>query len=101
MGSGFAKKKKQAQMLEKQFEQMREQLKNQEVTGSSGNGLVTVKIDGEKELKEIKIKPDCVDRDDIEGLEDLIKAALEDAYAKLEDNSSDNLFSGNFPFPIG
>ena len=83
MGSGFSKMKKQARMMEQQMEKMREDMKNTEATGSSGNGLVTVVLNGEKELKEIKIKPECIDPNDLEGLEDLIKAALEDGYQKV------------------
>ncbi|MGE5196053.1 MAG: YbaB/EbfC family nucleoid-associated protein [Anaerolineae bacterium] len=91
MGSGFSKMKKQARVLEEQFEKMREELKSSIFTGSSGNGLVTVVLNGEKELKEIKIKPECIDPNDVEGLQDLIKAALEDAYRKVNDKDSGGL----------
>lgn len=91
MGSGFSKMKKQARMLEQQFEKMREEQKNTQVTGSSGNGLVTVIINGDKELQEIKIKPECVDPNDLEGLQDLIKAALDEAYQKVAQSSSNDL----------
>lgn len=101
MGSGFAKKKKQAQLFEQQFSQMRDQLKQQEIVGQSGNGLVTVIIDGEKELKKITIKPDCVDRDDIEGLEDLIKDALKNAYDELEKSDPSSSLMGSLPFQLG
>ena len=83
MGSGFSKMKKQARAQEQQYEKMREDLKNTEATGTSGNGLVTVVLDGDKDLKQINIKPDCVDPSDVEGLQDLIKAAFQDAYKKL------------------
>lgn len=82
MGSGFSKMKKQARMLEEQLGKMRDDMKNTSITGTSGNGLVTVVINGEKEMKEIRIKPECVDPQDLEGLQDLIKAACEDAYKK-------------------
>lgn len=84
MGSGFSKKKKQAKMLQEQFSQMQSQMQETEVTGTSGNGLVTIVLSGEHELKEIKIKPECVDPEDVEGLEDLIKAAYKDATNKLK-----------------
>ncbi len=87
MGTGFSKKKKQAKMLQEQFSKMQEQIQETEVVGSSGNGLVTLTLTGEHELKQIKIKPECVDPDDIEGLEDLIKAAYQDALAKLKNQS--------------
>jgi nucleoid-associated protein EbfC len=83
MGSGFAKKKKQMRELQEQFQKMQDNMKNMETEGQSGNGLVTVIIDGDKEIKKIAIKPECVDKSDIEGLQDLITAALQDAYKKL------------------
>jgi len=86
MGSGFSKMKKQARLMEQQLETMRNEMKSKQVNGSAGNGLVTVLLNGEKELLEIKIKPECVDINDLEGLQDLIKAACEDAYGKLSDD---------------
>ncbi len=65
--------------MEAQYEKMRSELKDQTFTGTSGNGLVTVVITGEKEIKEIKIKPECVDPQDVEGLQDLIMAAHAEA----------------------
>ncbi len=96
MGSGFSKMKKQARLMEEQLESMRNEMKTKEVTGSSGNGLVTVVVNGEKELLKITIKPECVDPNDLEGLQDLIKAACEDAYGKLSNDSA-----GGFQLPGG
>ena len=83
MGSGYSKRKKQARELQKQFSEMQKNIENTEVTGSAGNGLVTLTLTGNQELKKIKINPECVDPEDIEGLEDLIKAAHNDAQEKL------------------
>jgi DNA-binding YbaB/EbfC family protein len=83
MGTGFAKRKKQAKELQQQLGKMQEEMLNTEATGSAGNGLVTITVNGDKELKAIKIKPECVDPEDIEGLEDLIKAAYSDATRQL------------------
>ncbi|MBF8263187.1 MAG: hypothetical protein HW387_852 [Parachlamydiales bacterium] len=88
MGSGFSKMKKQARMMQDQFGQMRENLQKTVVTGSAGAGLVTITLDGEKSLKKIDIKPECVNPNDIEGLQDLIIAAFEDAASKAENSSS-------------
>ena len=95
MGSGYSKMKKQARMMEAQMQAMQENLKSTELEGTSGNGLVKVVLDGEKNIKSIKIKPDCVDKDDVEGLQDLIVAAFKDAESKAE-----NLSKGlpGFPF---
>lgn len=91
MGSGFAKKKKEAKMLQQKFHEMQEKMKNETAVGSSGNGLVTITLNGEHEMIDIKIKPECVDPDDIEGLQDLVRAAYQDASKKLEKSTS------NFP----
>ncbi len=85
MGSGFSKMKKQAKLFEQQLESARSELKTKSVTGTSGNGLVTVVVNGEKEMQSISIKPECVDPSDLEGLQDLIKAACENAYQQLGD----------------
>jgi len=89
MGSGFSKMKKQAKLFEQQLETARKELKTKIVTGTSGNGLVVVTVNGEKEMQSITIKPECIDPSDLEGLQDLIKAACENAYQQLgeEDTS--------------
>ncbi len=84
MGSGFSKMKKQARAMQAQMDQIRESLKNTEATGTAGNGLVTITLDGEGNMKCITIKPECVTPDDVEGLQDLILAAFADAKSKVE-----------------
>lgn len=98
MGSGFSKMKKQKKLMQDQFSQMQEQMKNSEYTGTSASDLIKITIDGEKNLKSLKINPECVDLDDIEGLEDLIKQAFENASEKMQ-TSSDNPLS-NFDLPF-
>lgn len=87
MGTGFSKKKKEAKLLQEQFSKMQSQLQSTEATGTAGNGLVTLTLSGEGDLKQIKINPDCVDPEDVEGLETLIKAAHADAQKKLKDQT--------------
>jgi DNA-binding YbaB/EbfC family protein len=87
MGTGFSKKKKQARMLQAQLSEMQTKMQHSEATGSAGNGLVTLTLSGEYELKTLRINPECVDKEDIEGLQDLIKAAYQDAKKKLETES--------------
>ncbi|MDE3046394.1 MAG: YbaB/EbfC family nucleoid-associated protein [Verrucomicrobiota bacterium] len=86
MGSGFSKMKKQARMMQSQVAQMREQMAGATFEGSAGGGLVALTLNGEKELKKITIKPECLT--DVEGLQDLIIAAFEDASKKIEKNPS-------------
>lgn len=99
MGSGFSKMKKQARAMQEQYSKMREDMQTKRVTGESGNGLVTIILDGEGSMIEIKIKPECVDPSDIEGLQDLIKAAYEHASAQLTDGKEDlGSLMGSMPF---
>lgn len=91
MGTGFSKKKKQAKMLQQQLTQFQSQLQTTEVVGTAGNGLVTITLTGDNDMKTIKIKPDCVDPEDTDGLETLIKAAYNDAQSKLKAQSMPNM----------
>lgn len=91
MGSGFAKRKKEARLLQEKFGQMQENLKNERVEGSAGNGLVTLTLNGEHEMLSLSIKPEAVDREDVECLEDLIKAAYTEALKKLGQSSKKDL----------
>lgn len=101
MGSGFLKKKKQAKMFQQQLSQMQDQLsgklESMEVTGTAGNGLVQVTLSGTNEMKSIRIKPDCVDPTDIEGLEMLIKAAYNDANTQLKALTENPSMGGGLP----
>ena len=85
MGSGFAKRKKQAKEMQQKFLEMQEEMKHKEAVGSAGGGLVEVTLNGEHELKKVKINPECVDPEDVEGLEDLITAAFKDAHSKISE----------------
>jgi DNA-binding YbaB/EbfC family protein len=91
MGSGFSRMKKQAKMMQAQVGQMREQMAHKVAEGTAGNGLVKVVLNGEKELKSIVIKPECTT--DVEGLQDLIVAAFQDAAKKL--GNQDDMLGGS------
>ena len=84
MGSGYSKWKKQARMFQEQMSEMQEKMQNLLVTGNVPNDLVQVTVNGEKQVKKIQIKKECVDPEDIDGLQDLILAACQDAYEKIE-----------------
>jgi len=88
MGSGFARKKKEAKQMQEQFSQMQAKMSQMEVVGTAGGGLVSITLNGEGEMKSIKIKPDCVDKDDVDGLELLIRSAYADAQSKIKAQSS-------------
>ena len=88
MGSGFLKKKKSAKEFQSQMSQLQQTLSSRldtvEVEGQAGNGLVKIMLSGAGEMRRITIHPDCVDKDDIGGLEALIKAAHHDATEKVQ-----------------
>lgn len=84
MGTGFSKKKKEAKLMQQQFQMLQGKLQNLEVTGTASQGLVTITLTGDGDMKQVKINPDCVDPEDVEGLELLIKTAYQDAQAKLK-----------------
>lgn len=90
--------KKQARQMQEQYEKMRIEMQNKIFTGTSGNGLVTITLDGDRNMKEIKIKPECVDPTDVEGLEDLIKAAYNMANKQAEDETPD--VASGLPFSL-
>jgi len=76
---------KQAQKMKEQMEEAQEELEDAELTASSGGGMVTVTVNGKKELQSIKIDPKAVDPDDVEMLEDLIMAAVNEANEKAQE----------------
>ena len=82
---------KQAQKLQKQMEDMQAELKEKEFTATSGGGVVEAVANGKKELLSIKIKPEAVDPDDVEMLEDLILSAVNEAFKKAEAETADEM----------
>ena len=77
------------QAMMKQAQQMQERLKKQmtelRVEATAGGGMVTVVVSGDKQLHSIKIDPEVVSKDDVEMLQDLILAAINDAQRKIDD----------------
>ena len=84
MGSGFAKRKKQMRDFQEQIAKMQDTIAKTEVVGSAAQGLVQIKLNGEYELLEVKLKAECVDPEDIEGLEALIRIAYKEAWEKIQ-----------------
>lgn len=70
---------KQAQKMQQDMIKKQEELDAREFTASSGGGVITATVFGRKELKSIEIKPEAVDPDDIEMLQDLVIAAVNEA----------------------
>ena len=76
---------RQAQKMQQEMQKAQEELEELEVEGSSGSGLVKVTMTAKKVVTSISINPDAVDTDDITMLEDLLIAALNDAYDKADE----------------
>ena len=80
--------KMQSEMQEK-LEKAEEELANTTLTATAGGGMVEVKMNGKRELVALMIKPEVVDPDDIEMLEDLIIAAINDANKQIDKKLAD------------
>ncbi len=76
---------KQAKKMQEQMMKMQEELEEKVVEASVGGGVVTVVANGKKEIIEITIKPEVVDPDDVEMLQDLIMAAVNEATRKADE----------------
>ena len=70
---------RQVQQMQAEMMKAQEELKNEVVEASAGGGMVTVKISGDLELKELRIDPEAVDPDDVELLQDMVQAAVNEA----------------------
>lgn len=88
---------KEAKKMQEDMEKSQAELANKEFEASAGGGAINVKFTGEKLLKEIKIKPDVVDPEDVEMLEDLILTCINEALRKVDSAQADQLGKYNIP----
>ena len=79
MGGNMQQLARQAQKLQQQMLKVQEEVEAREFTASAGGGMVSVKVNGKKEILGLEIKPEAVDPDDIEMLQDMILAAANEA----------------------
>ncbi|MBP3291388.1 MAG: YbaB/EbfC family nucleoid-associated protein [Clostridia bacterium] len=82
---------KQAQAMQRKLQQAQEQLAEEEVTGTAAGGMVEVTLKGNKTPVAVTIDPEAVDPDDVEMLEDMVLAALNDAMAQADELSNELL----------
>ena len=82
---------KQAQRMQRQMEEAQKELEEKEVTATAGGGAVEVTVSGKHEVTQIKLSEEVVDPDDIEMLEDLIMAATNEAFRKLDEESQSSM----------
>ncbi|MBZ4647564.1 MAG: YbaB/EbfC family nucleoid-associated protein [Clostridia bacterium] len=92
---------KQAQKMQKEMAKLQEELEQRTVEASAGGGAITVIATGKKQIQEIKISPEVVDPDDVEMLQDLILAAVNEAMRKADEMVSSEMgkITGGFNIP--
>ena len=88
---------KEAKKMQAEMQKSQEELATKEFDSTAGGGAISVKVTGEKMLKEIKITPDVVDPDDVEMLEDLILTCVNEALRKVDSAQSQELGKFNIP----
>jgi len=84
---------KQAQQLQKRMEQMQEEMETLTVEGSAGGGAVTAVVTGKMHVLSITIDPDVVDPDDVDLLQDMVLAAVNDGLRRAEETVSKQMAS--------
>ena len=87
---GMGNLMKQAQKMQEDMQKVQEELANAEVLGESGAGLVKVMMTGRHDVRKVKIDPSLLE-EDIEMLEDLLAAAVNDAVRRVEQNSKEKM----------
>ena len=101
LGGNMGNLMKQAQKLQKDMQKLQEELHERTVEATAGGGAITVVASGKKEIKEIVIKPEVVDPDDVEMLQDLVLAAVNEALRKADEmvNSEMGKLTGGMGMP--
>jgi DNA-binding YbaB/EbfC family protein len=94
---------KKVQKLQADMAKLQEELKLRTVEVSAGGGAVTLVMTGEKTVQSIKVSPDAVDPDDMEMLEDLLKAAFNEGVRKVEEMTTQEMgkLTGGMKLPPG
>ena len=82
---------KQAQKMQEEMEKIQGELEEKTVEATVGGGAVTVVVTGKKEISSIKISPEAVDPDDVETLEDLVMAAVNEAIQKADEMMAEGM----------
>lgn len=94
---------KKVQKMQAEMTKLQEELKTRSIEVSTGGGAVKVVINGEKKVKSIKIAPSAVDPEDVEMLEDLVTAAINEAITKVDDMMAQEMgkLTGGLNLPPG
>ncbi|OLN21137.1 YbaB/EbfC family nucleoid-associated protein [Domibacillus antri] len=87
-GGNMQNMMKQMQKMQKKMQEAQEELAEKKFEGTAGGGMITVSISGQKEVVDVQIKEEVVDPDDIEMLQDLVLAAVNDALKKVDEETN-------------
>ena len=96
-GMNLGQLMKEAKKMQADMEKSQEELVSKEFEATAGGGAIEVKVSGAKEIKQIKIKKDVVDPDDVEMLEDLILTCVNEALRKVDSAQAQSLGKYNIP----
>jgi len=88
---------KEAKKMQEDIAKSQEELASRDFEATSGGGAISVKVSGNKEIKEITIKKDVVDPEDVEMLQDLIISCINEALRKVDNAQASTM--GNFNIP--
>ena len=101
--TNLGKMMKQAQEMQSRMAEMQAELETIEIDGAAGGGMVAATLTGKGELRRLKIDPALLDPDDVEVLEDLVIAAVNDAKAKVEARVAEEMkkLTGGLQLPAG
>jgi len=94
---------KQAQKLQSEMQRVQEELGDKTVEATAGGGMVTVVANGKQEIVSLKIDPEVVDKDDVEMLEDLIVAAVNESKKRAQELAANEIgkVTGGLGIPPG
>ena len=82
---------KQAQKMQQEMLRMQEELENKAFTATAGGGMVTASVNGKHEVLSLQINPEAVDPDDVEMLQDMVIAAINEAMRAADAESANNM----------
>ena len=91
MAKGFGNIMKQAKVMQERLGKIQEELANKTVDASSGGGMITTVVNGKQELISIKIDPEVVDPNDVEMLQDLIVAAVNEGIKRSQEMMAEEM----------
>ena len=90
-GGGMQKQLQQMQAMQRQMEALQAEIEEKEVTTTAGGGAVTAVINGKKDVVSLEIKPEVVDPDDVEMLQDLIIVAVNEGLRQIDEISNNEM----------